>query len=1570
MGDEDLLQTTTTTTVRDNAVLVPGTTGLNLNNATTGGSSGFFSLDHSDIAERARRMKEEKQQHHAATATAAPLIKEVNGSNGTITDEKDSSNGVTDDNEGGGDQQYQHNNNNNNSKPPVVDSLHEFDGMFISNQNYEKDNSFHNSLTDGFRKMKESRDGTKKDNNVFPDDPTSIDTARRNRQQQYCATVNFIDPTTRIVPVTSPTSKAPNMLQQQSMLQKQDSDSLPTSSIENVYEKLTYIFERDYNSTLRSVQYKNIRTGENDIISSLPINAVLTRTGGSGGSSSPSTATSGTTSTTAATADKNFNTPWGGTAATAIVPVSDPSEWHVGPLCHVYIAACDNAEQYRTKIRPALQAFVSQIESAASNTAANQQGGHSADYLIVYIPTGNKRSRSDPSTPDNAGNSAHRSVVSTAFFQKARQRFSGGISTSSGGTSFGDDADEVGSGASLDNSDDGGDDTLDDPESTTPGGSGVASVSVALNLLSRTERALYKTIAADFPNGRACVLSPTSLDRSDEALSNSTGVAIRTQEWNTFNRMLGMVIVNGFMDRSRRYKDELKRLDAQRAVAATAAKNQQQGGKSLSSNNSNHKPSPYAFNLSHFFLVKESLAFSFEQMQLPAEALLQYDEFRLYMPDLTDQDERKVRRARRKSKALADDEGSSSSLTQLADAGEFLGFRKRIRSEYDLTAVLDVMRRYLFAREISLLIRMEQPVELLSRCHAFVKVMYSIMMRGASELSDDDQARRRASAAMWVVQFSWDVKCACDLFFSLGAVVDDGDRDGLSVDSFGSDPNGTSPGQADEAVAAKLSELMEVSRLMLMELGDTELKVPNPIRVLQKKLPDDLQQPWPRWTSPVLDTTDENSPEKRTKRTSTDIHNEVTERQFLVNTDSLSSPEHFEETYLELCRAIVRTNRRANRSRLAARLQSEIGEYHVRKGDLAGAVPMFKAMVKMYRRDQWDRCHFWRLFRLAYCQRTTAQSTDYLKTLVSCFSPRIATIAPAKALNILQNDLEQVLEHPLVGNARYGKLAFFETSLKLSNTSEESTLGEGADRKQVVKRICSVGESVNVIVSIKSWLARTVELKSVKLFIVTFGDFASIIGNSESVEEEDATKVISLSSPVTVQPGVNTFTFDWTPSSAGQFILSTVELVWKQGYFYYDSMELPDPLLAIDVLPSEPTHLLTLEPHYLVPGNDQEVRISFEAGTDIVTSAKLVLSGTMGVSIMPPGEDPESGKWMKECEVPLQACSPGEKLQIVSYVRCDLIEKFTNGSISQVDSMDMTHGLSVKAFTTYLHPEVENTSSSEVPAMKNVIECFSPISGKSALSVASVGVTWLEPSTKLLLNVLVTSNTSNPFSVAEWSINLPPPLTVVDGVNLNDDLLKRSVSDGDKLSFAFECEVNHRAQGGVSREPEMKLKLNDHHGKVVSLELPLELNELYSDLLTEPSSKTTVPLLGSLKYGVGKGPVGNSVAMTYTVDISNFISPNGDAGVFIYSLSWEDSDWLIGGKVNGVMTRSESQISCEVVGVPTIPGHLDRIAKLDLSYVDSEGESVSVPVHIFQPEPFVSLSNVRIVTVAHPSSHL
>ncbi|KAL3921225.1 MAG: hypothetical protein SGILL_002857, partial [Bacillariaceae sp.] len=1380
-------------------------------------SGGFFSLGESNVADRARKLKQE-QEANKRNDTGASIVDDNTN--------QDSSSSVV----------------KMESTEELSSDLHEFDSLFISHQLGEKVNTLHQTLVEGFKSLKVI--------DRFLDDP-AVAQASKNRYQ-YAATVNFIDPTTTTTPKSSPTNAASktNMLQQQSRFQKQESNS-STNSIENVYEKMIHIFERDYRSTLRSVQYKNIRTGETGYIPTLPVNPVITRAG----------------QTNDTPSSKGVNAPWGGTSSTAIAPVSDPAEWHTGPFCHVYIAACENMEHYRTKIRPALQAFVSQIESAASNTAGNQQGGHSADYLIVYVPVGGGASVSNmkdvTSAADGSGGSNR-----VGLFQKARKRWTAGP-----GAADDDDAKSTGS-ADSNEMMEGMD--VDDPDAI--------AMSVALNLLSKTEQKVYKKIVADFPNGKASVLSTISLDSSDEGQSSSDGVAIRTQEWNTFNRMLGAVIVNGFRDRCSRYTNELKRLDAQRATAATAAKNSQGGG--IGNNKPSQKPNPYAFNLGHFFLVKESLAFTYEQMQLPSEALLQYDEFRLYMPDLGDSEERKVRRARRKSKALRDGEDSPN-LAELADKGDFLGFRKRIRTEYDLTAILDIMRRYLFARELSLLFRMEDPVELLTRCKAFIKAMYSIMLRGVNELGYEVRKERKTKAAMWVIQFSWDLKCATDVYVR-GSSDSADDWDSQSGRSLGSGNSTHDEERSDRSVAARMSEILETARLMFLQLGDNELGVPNPIRVVQMRLPDDLKSPWPMWSATGR------SVEKRLERRSSKSRARYKGRQCLLE-EAFSSEETFEQTYLDICKAVISLSQKARRKRFAGSLQSELGEYHVRKGDLQLAIRCFKQVLKRYRVDQWDRCHFWGLFRLAFCQRTTASPTEYLKTLVSCFNPRITLVAPKKALSALQSDLEAVLDHPKVAEARYGKLAFIETSIKVLNaTTKESTIGEGEGRKKIVKRSSPVGESIELGLSIKSYLPKAVEINSVKIFIIAFADFAKIMEDNGAIEEEDAYKILSLGSPLKLDPGINTFNLSWNPSGTGQFVLSTIEFIWRNGFFYYDSLDLPDPLIGIDVLPSDPTHSITLDPSYLVPGHDQEMTITVDAGSDVLTSGALLLSCTEGLLLIPPGDALETSEWKRECEVQLQPCKAGEKQTFEGHVRCDLTEKSSSESISRANSMDKSRGLSAKLVTTYLNPRTVSSGDEEQLAMKSILESFVPILEKTALSVDSLQIYWLEPETRFVLNIQLTSNTPNHYSIVEWRIHLPAPILLSEGVNLNEDLLKRYVSNGDQLSFAFECVVGDGGDELASRQAsKIHLKLRDDSQKVFLLDLALDLSELSSQPSGLQSAKQTGSLQATLKVDQRQGQVGQPVQFEYEMDLSKYRAAGKDTA-FSYSIITDSSSWLVG----------------------------------------------------------------------------
>ena len=61
--------------------------------------------------------------------------------------------------------------------------------------------------------------------------------------------------------------------------------------------------------------------------------------------------------------------------ALTMQPASDPADWHTGPYCHIYIAAVENVEQYRAKVRPALRAFVNQIEGSGTMAATTSSSG-------------------------------------------------------------------------------------------------------------------------------------------------------------------------------------------------------------------------------------------------------------------------------------------------------------------------------------------------------------------------------------------------------------------------------------------------------------------------------------------------------------------------------------------------------------------------------------------------------------------------------------------------------------------------------------------------------------------------------------------------------------------------------------------------------------------------------------------------------------------------------------------------------------------------------------------------------------------------------------------------------------------------------------------------------------------------------------------------------------------------------------------------------------------------------------------------------------------------------------------
>jgi len=102
-----------------------------------------------------------------------------------------------------------------------------------------------------------------------------------------------------------------------------------TSESKALYPILETTLRKEYQNTLRNVPCNNYRSGAEQTLQFLPIQLETTPAG------------------------------------TLQIPESglDPSEWHTATACHLYLVSGCDMEQYRTQVKPSIQAFLSQIQT-------------------------------------------------------------------------------------------------------------------------------------------------------------------------------------------------------------------------------------------------------------------------------------------------------------------------------------------------------------------------------------------------------------------------------------------------------------------------------------------------------------------------------------------------------------------------------------------------------------------------------------------------------------------------------------------------------------------------------------------------------------------------------------------------------------------------------------------------------------------------------------------------------------------------------------------------------------------------------------------------------------------------------------------------------------------------------------------------------------------------------------------------------------------------------------------------------------------------------------------------------
>ena len=1426
-----------------------------------------------------------------------------------------------------------------------------------------KSNDFIAKMVAGFSEIKERSKTSKPVQQIVM--PAGNETKAVNTR----VIVNFIDPTTTGGGSSVTTDAASQKFKFMSPMGGKASGNDSTLSLD-LFDKFNAIFTANYDCTLHAVPYENFRSGSPATINKLPVQTVLTRSHGAG--------------ETGAIGD----VPWGGASA-AGVALTDPAEWHNSPYCHVFIAACEGLEHYRTKVRPALQAFVSQVEGSSGNPVPPAvrgnatvgkvyAGSYSPQYVIIYVPIRTKDTGGSLTPPNSEGlmggnrlgaglasrlNAARRQIQSNPSREMSDSIHSTGTNNT--------------------------DTDMDSTDAPSFGGSA---------LVSKAEKELFRKFVADFPNGRPCIMS-TLTEPIDGAGVTSMN-PLKSQEWVNFLRTMGIAIAGGFQEKCRRYDEELRRLDAARASV----------GQTIGKAKSGELP---VFDLGHFFLVKESLALTYEQMQLPVEALLQYEELHLFLPASGGADNAQVgdeiagkRKSKRSasSKLLADFDDEAM---RLAIIGDTLGFRRRLRSTNDLASIEQMVLQYLFARETDLLFKIGSPVDIIVRSLDFAKSIYQMKLKGTGmpekkNGSDDELAHRKRDAEEWALDFAWDVKIATEGFFQIIDFEDEGDIGDFSFskmhDSVANDIDTSELTQTkserpadpeleslERIMASKLCDLLEFARLRFLRLGDIVLPVKNPIRELWKGTPSDMKEEWGLWKAgqPGLEDANVFQGSMRDLKSAIALDEEptliVSQRKIVrLSEGAVSSQEAYEERYLELSSAMALVCQLSGRRRLASRLQAERAELHMRNKEYNLAVKALLPVIDICAIDRWDRGHFWRLFRLVSCQRMTGKVASFLNTLTQCFGPHLSSIAPPKASEFLQRDFEMVVQEERVSGFRLGIASFLETDIEVATTaSGKSTILLTSLRKKLVNTFCNVGEDISITLTITSYLPRPIELKRLSILLVSLDPYEYIFLNREVVTDEDAFQILTFGAPAILEPGQNKFDFHWKPMTTGQYILSTVQMQWKCACFHYDSAVIRKALSGIDVLPSDPTQSIELNPLFLIPGQIQPVRITFNPGTDIIERGTVELICSDGLQVIPPGEDPKSEQWSETCTVDLPPTKPGQSVVLMTSVKSSVIKSMGQklGLHSGSEGVaEFVQTMQAKVTTSYHHAMYSKVDGVVDTCMETSLEAMVTTLDKPALTVDHAEAFSYDD--RILVNIALHCNTPVPFFIKEWELKVPK-LLVTDSGDLNQHVFGHAVVEGEQLSFGFNC-TQAETDENDNDAPFLLIVLQDEFGKTFNQVLPLDLDSLYDKMRQDNDFSSMNSVTAELQLSTAQALVGAPVNLLYRVDASNVTKPkrkgsgepnrdSGNAFSLVFVLCCEDTDWIVGGKTQGILDCEKSKdFTLAFVGIPVHAGVLKTFPALRVAYTSEtdEYDLPSITVHSRNPDSFNSLAFVNHVALA------
>jgi len=703
---------------------------------------------------------------------------------------------------------------------------------------------------------------------------------------------------------------------------------------------------------------------------------------------------------------------------------------------------------------------------------------------------------------------------------------------------------------------------------------------------------------------------------------------------------------------------------------------------------------------------------------------------------------------------------------------------------------------------------------------------------------------------------------------------------------------------------------------------------------------------------------------------------------------ALTSTDAYIKKYLELSSAIIALNEHSGRYRFAARLLGEKAEILILQENYEKAAQTLMSIVDAFAHDQWDGAYYWRLFRLASCQRMTGEAASYLNTLTRCFGPRLAAVAPAQSASLLQTDLECVVGESDVAEYRLGVAPFLEVELTVQPLPAGKTAQPlGFLRKKLVKHFCFVGETVKASLSIRSHLPRSITVDGIRMFLLTSERYEAVHRVAHGlIEEEDSFRVLVIDGPVEIQPGSNTFRFEWTPMTIGHYILGTVAVQWKEASFHFDASALRRPVQSIEVMPSEPTQTIELNPLFLIPGHTQQARLVFHSGSDIVREGKVELICSDGLKVVPPGVEPTDDTWCDRCSVPLDACGPDSEIVLQTHVKSDAMKRPSDNrghNLQNMHSFDdgIVQTMQARVTTLYHHAKYDDIiSKEEEPTsdpMSTLLEAMVTTLDRPALTVSQSDA-FPYGDDHVMVSVTLHCNTPVPFFLKEWNVSFPSLLKVAEDGDMNQQMFGHAVAEGEELFFGFKCTRQESGSssttGAAEEEPILHVILQDEFGKTFRQVLPLSLNDILAQMRREADFSTMNVATADLRCSSYEGVVGSPVKFTFEVDLG--ASQSSSQLPIVYTIYCDEADWILGGRVQGFVdggSRTGRSFKLEFVGIPTQSGLIKRWPEIVFEYADPSPVASNngkfkplapITVHSRNPEEFKSLAYTHHAALA------